>query len=134
MNVVNGTLEVIDAVIVSVEKGNMGNPNAERFVCAFNVCHPDIGTDIKVLLFNNYAKTIWNIIKDFKTQYKEGVVTGDKFNILQSTSTSVSFYAEIREIRKNVIVVQDPDRLVFNTQIEHSLLDDGDNNEDIQWD
>jgi hypothetical protein len=129
-----GTLEIDGGIITSIEKGNVDKEGVVRPVCAFNVYKEEFGTPIKVLLFGTYAKTIWEELKDFKTISSENFIEAEEFLISKTQNTTVSFYGPIREVRKNCIVVENPDRLDFTTSIEHSLIEDGEYDEDIQRD
>lgn len=127
-----GTLEVTGAVIVSTEKGNVEKEGVLRPVCAFTVQDEDMGMTVKVLLFNEYARELWaSRLGGFRSMPGEETIALGNDLIHKSWHTTVSFYGAIREVRKDVIVVENPDVLEFKEEVSYVTLA-GDPNEDVQ--
>lgn len=125
MNTKMGILTIVDARIVSVEKGNCENIDAERFVCAFSVEAPGSALPIKVLLKSGYADLFYNNeLKDGSTKSGELVLDTNSGPFLICHDVSCSFTGYIREVRSKEIVVENPFELVFNRITSYESIDD----------
>lgn len=101
---VRGNVEIEEAEIISVEKGNVEKSEIplENRVCAFSMKVDGSNLPVKVLLKGEVAFDIWmNELRDGKSQNHT------------DSKTFVSMEAEVREVRAKEFVVHKPRSIQF---------------------
>ncbi|MDY0197616.1 MAG: hypothetical protein RBR68_07360 [Tenuifilaceae bacterium] len=104
-------IEICNAKIISVEKGNIKNPNVIQHVVAFTIGDKIDNKNIKVLLIGDIAKAVyWNFLDNFGTIFTEKT----SFNVKLTKNVNVSLRGDIKEVRDKEIVIHNARDIVFN--------------------
>lgn len=111
-------MEIKEAKVISVEKGNMNNDQAANPVMAFTV-NPGNDQKIKILVKGEMAKCVYALIGNGQT-IDRAVAFGSIGNKLDSY---VNLSAEFREIRPSELVLHKMNKfeVVFKHTVEELI-------------
>lgn len=103
-------IEVSNSKIISIEKGNILNPNVMRHVVVFTVEDKIDNKNIKAIIKDDIAKSMyWNFLNNFNTIDTEKESFGSKI----IKTVNISFRGDVKEVRDKEVVIHNLRNIVF---------------------